>query len=81
MLKASKHEANPKIRFPYRDVKDDDVDRPQVYRQQCHSRAVLIARMTFFTEGPFLILESSNTRKKVFESKELYDIMLLAITM
>ena len=32
------------IRFPYRDVKDDDVDRPQVYRQQCHSRAVLIAR-------------------------------------
>jgi len=37
--------------------------------------------MTFFTEGPFLILESSNTRKKVFESKELYDIMLLAITM
>ena len=44
MLKASKCEAHSKIRFPYRDVKDDDVDRPQVYRQQCHSRAVLIAR-------------------------------------
>ena len=36
--------------------------------------------MTFLTEGPFLILESSNTPKRVFDSKELYDIMLLAIT-
>ena len=26
------------------DVKDDDVDRRQVYRQRCHSRALLIAR-------------------------------------
>ena len=25
-------------------VKDDDVDRRQVYRQRCHSRALLIAR-------------------------------------
>ena len=25
-------------------VNDDDVDRRQVYRQRCHSRALLIAR-------------------------------------
>ena len=30
MLKASKHEAPLKIRSPYRAVRDDDVDRPQV---------------------------------------------------
>ena len=30
MLKASKHEAPLKIRFPYRVVRDDDVDRSQV---------------------------------------------------
>ena len=44
MLKASKYEAGHKIRF-LRVVKDDDVDRMQVYRQRCHSRALLIARM------------------------------------
>ena len=43
MLKASKYEASHKIRF-LRVVKDDDVDRMQVYRQRCHSRALLIAR-------------------------------------
>ena len=43
MLKASKYEASHKIRF-LRVVKDDDVDRRQVYRQRCHSRALLIAR-------------------------------------
>ena len=43
MLKASKHEAGHKIRF-LRVVIDDDVDRMQVYRQRCHSRALLIAR-------------------------------------
>ena len=30
VLKASKHEANLKIRSPYRAVEDDDVDRLQV---------------------------------------------------
>ena len=43
MLKASKYEASHKIRF-LRVVIDDDVDRMQVYRQRCHSRALLIAR-------------------------------------
>ena len=43
MLKASKYEASHKIRF-LRVVTDDDVDRMQVYRQRCHSRALLIAR-------------------------------------
>ena len=43
MLKASKYEASHKIRF-LRGVTDDDVDRMQVYRQRCHSRALLIAR-------------------------------------
>ena len=32
------------MRFPYRVVGDYHVDRPQVYRQKCQSRAVLIAR-------------------------------------
>ena len=43
MLKASKYEAGHKIRF-LRVVVDYDVDRMQVYRQRCHSRALLIAR-------------------------------------
>ena len=43
MLKASKYEASHKIRF-LRVVKDDDVDRMQVYRWEHHSRALLIAR-------------------------------------
>ena len=43
MLKASKYEASHKIRF-LRVVVDYDVDRMQVYRQRCHSRALLIAR-------------------------------------
>ena len=45
MLKASKHEAHPKIRSPRRDVGDDDVDRRQVEaRRRVRSRAVLISR-------------------------------------
>jgi hypothetical protein len=32
------------MRLPLRAVRDHDVDRPQVQRQQCQSRAVLIAR-------------------------------------
>ena len=47
MLKASKYEASHKIRFLFRAVTDDDVDRMQVYRQGCHSRALLIARPLF----------------------------------
>ena len=47
MLKASKYEASHKIRF-LRVVIDDDVDRMQVYRQRCHSRALLIARSLSF---------------------------------
>ena len=47
MLKASKYEASHKIRFLFRAVTDDDVDRMQVYRQRCHSRALLIARPLF----------------------------------
>ena len=43
MLKASKYEASHKIRF-LRVVVDYNVDRMQVYRQRCHSRALLIAR-------------------------------------
>ena len=46
MLKASKYEASHKIRF-LRVVVDYDVDRMQVYRQRCHSRALLIARPLF----------------------------------
>ena len=46
MLKASKYEASHKIRF-LRVVVDYDVDRMQVYRQRCHSRALLIARSLF----------------------------------
>ena len=46
MLKASKYEAGHKIRF-LRVVVDYDVDRMQVYRQRCHSRALLIARPLF----------------------------------
>ena len=34
----------PQDKISKRDVKDDDVDRSQVYRQQCHSRAKLITR-------------------------------------
>ena len=34
MLKASKHEANLKIRSPFRVVEDDDVDRRQVHGRQ-----------------------------------------------
>ena len=33
-----------RLDFLMRVVKDDDVDRGQVYRQRCHSRALLIAR-------------------------------------
>ena len=47
MLKASKYDASHKIRFLFRAVTDDDVDRMQVYRQRCHSRALLIARPLF----------------------------------
>ena len=38
--------AKPATRWDFlmRVVKDDDVDRRQVYRQRCHSRALLIAR-------------------------------------
>ena len=32
------------MRFPYRVVADYHVDRLQVYRQKCQSRAILIAR-------------------------------------
>ena len=46
MLKASKYEASHKIRF-LRVVVDYNVDRMQVYRQRCHSRALLIARPLF----------------------------------
>ena len=46
MLKASKYEASHKIRF-LRVVVGYDVDRMQVYRQRCHSRALLIARPLF----------------------------------
>ena len=46
VLKASKYEASHKIRF-LRVVVDYDVDRMQVYRQRCHSRALLIARPLF----------------------------------
>ena len=48
MLKASKYEAGLKIRYPFRVVVDYDLDRLQVYRQRCHSRAVLIARNFLF---------------------------------
>ena len=34
MLKASKHEANLKMRSPFRVVADDDVDRRQVHGRQ-----------------------------------------------
>ena len=51
MLKASKYEASHKIRF-LRVVIDDDVDRMQVYRQRCHSRALLIARSLSFKYVP-----------------------------
>ena len=47
MLKASKYEASHKIRFLFRVVVDYNVDRMQVYRQRCHSRALLIARPLF----------------------------------
>ena len=36
------------MRFPYRAVGDYHVDRPQVYRQKCQSRAVLIARRLLY---------------------------------
>ena len=51
MLKASKYEASHKIRFLFRAVTDDDVDRMQVYRQRCHSRALLIARPLFLSSA------------------------------
>ena len=39
-------------------VEDDYVDRLQVYRQRCHSRVVLIARTTFLTPTPLLVLRT-----------------------
>ena len=36
------------MRFPYRAVGDYHVDRPQVQRQKCQSRAVLIARRLLY---------------------------------
>ncbi len=43
------------MRFPYRAVGDYHVDRPQVQRQKCQSRAVLIARRLLY-RNVFLLL-------------------------
>ena len=39
------------MRFPYRVVADYHVDRLQVYRQKCQSRAILIARRLHTTQN------------------------------
>ena len=53
------------MRFPYRVVGDYHVDRPQVYRQKCQSRAVLIARrLQYENFRPFECLSLGDIRGK-----------------